>query len=54
MKSEPVLIISAAIIILQIVTGALTGHLDATLITSGITAIGAIFQRSQVVPMSKV
>jgi hypothetical protein len=53
MKREPVLIIAAIIAILQVVTGALTDHLEITSITAAITAIGAVFQRSQVTPVKK-
>lgn len=50
---EPVVYLALVAIIVQIAIGYFTNNLDTTLVTSLVTALGAVFGRSQVTPVAK-
>lgn len=53
-SSEPILILGAIAAIVQVIIGALTGHLEITGISAAITAVMAAIGRQTVTPNSKV
>jgi len=53
-KNEPIIILGAIAAITQVLIGVFSHHVETTSVTAAITAIVAIFQRSQVTPVAKL